>query len=102
MCPINSDNHTCSVYCDSTYSCRGLDIYAINGYSQLAFNCNGNNAYCSGIRIFCTPYFNETCTVSNEDCYGFCNSYQYTDNQTQVVDISFGSNNYYYSASNIT
>eukprot|EP01083_Nonionella_stella_P031009 84972_1 len=72
ICP----NGTCSVYCSGSYACDDLEIYAVNGRDSVALDCNGNDAHCSGIIIFCTEYFNQSCTMDNNAyCDGFCRNY---------------------------
>eukprot|EP01083_Nonionella_stella_P146950 462871_1 len=84
ICPIHQ-NATCSIYCAGSSSCTNLDIYALNGYSELSFDCNDNSAYCSGITIFCTQYFNESCVMdSNGNCLGFCATYTNSDGVTSI------------------
>eukprot|EP01084_Bolivina_argentea_P199498 341372_1 len=75
ICPL-SDNGNCSVYCSQSSACTNLDIYSVNGFSSVTLDCNGNNQYCSGITLFCTQFFNETCIVDNNgNCNGFCANY---------------------------
>eukprot|EP01084_Bolivina_argentea_P141271 248252_1 len=86
ICPVSRvNNHSmCSVYCSGLNSCSFLQIYA-NSYSQVTFDCNGNNAFCSGITIYCTPQFNRTCIMNNNnECIGFCSNY--TNNNIMNVN----------------
>eukprot|EP01084_Bolivina_argentea_P231358 390188_1 len=103
ICPMNTDNETCSIFCKQANSCNNLQVYAINGYSQLDFRCNGDNTFCSGVTVYCTELFNNTCIMDNNmNCNGFCGDYNYNNTiSLQNIDLSFASNSYYYGDSNI-
>eukprot|EP01083_Nonionella_stella_P139941 428041_1 len=108
LCPVDTNmNTTCTVFCSASYSCSYLTIYALNGPRDVTLECNNNPGYpaynCAGIKVLCTPYFNESCMFSNDgNCYGFCSDYGNDSLSSNHVDISFASNDYLYSNSNIT
>eukprot|EP01084_Bolivina_argentea_P061524 112448_1 len=84
ICP-SKDNGNCTIYCSQSNACINLDIYSLNGFSSLILDCNGNQQYCSGITLFCTPFFNETCIIDNNgNCNGFCSNYTSVNSSTNI------------------